>query len=203
MSLGRYDLCANSTWLGGDQEAPNPEVFAYWLNGAAPLAFQIDHDHLSDVVGRVMDYVLAHPQADGLLGVPLEERKTCGAGACPANDTCGKTSCRAPRFENGTLYWSKSVLVHALQQYAEGNTSDARAIPALERHFAAIGRHLETTPPAMWGASRWVESAIGMQWMMDRDLGGSELLEALHSLHTQSTALYDWPARFLTEGGPW
>ena len=43
-----------------------------------------------------MDYVLAHPQADGLLGVPLEERKTCGVGACPANDTCGKTSCRAP-----------------------------------------------------------------------------------------------------------
>jgi hypothetical protein len=191
-----YDLCANSTWLGGEQEAPNPEVFAYWLNGAVPLAFQIDHPHLSSVVARVVDHVLEHPQPDGLLGVPLVEEPQCIVHH-------GNRTCKPPRFGNGTLYWSKTLVVFALQAYADGNSSDTRTLPALERHFAAIGRHLQTTPPAMWGASRWMESALGMQWMFDRGLGGPELLEALHSLKNQSTAQYDWPARFLERGGAW
>ena len=181
-----YALCYNSSWMGGDQELPNPEVFGYWLNGAVPLAFQVDDSHLRHVVGTVVDYVLEHPQPDGLLGEPLIERP----------DARGNP----PKFADGTLYWSKSVLVHALQQYAEGNRSDARTIPALERHFEAIARHLKTTPPAMWGASRWVETALNMQWMMDRGLGGSTIVEALHSLRNQSVAQYDWHARFLDDG---
>ena len=191
-----YDLCANSTWLGGAQEAPNPEVFAYWLNGAAPLAHQIDNAHLSSVVSRVVDYVLANAQPDGLLGAPLIEQPQCTVHH-------GNKTCKPPRFGNGTLYWAKTLVVFALQAHAEASPDDARTIPALERHFAAITKHLKTTPPAMWGASRWVESALGMQWMLDRGLGGPELLEALHSLRDQSTALYDWPARFLLKGGPW
>eukprot|EP01043_Picozoa_sp_COSAG02_P060562 COSAG02_NODE_7940_length_2777_cov_2.516804_2_plen_458_part_00 len=191
-----YDLCANSTWMGGAEEAPNPEVLGYWLNGASALAFQIDDEHLSNIVSTVIDYILEHAQPDGLLGVPLVEQPQCVVRH-------GNQSCVPPRFDNGTLYWSKSLVVFALQHYAEGNTSDTRTLPALERHFTAIGNHLATTPPAMWGASRWVESALGMQWMMDHGLGSPQLVETLHSLKNQSTALYDWPARFLEEGGPW
>ena len=184
-----YNLCHNSTWMGGDQEAPNPEVLAYWLNGAAPLAFQLqDSHHLRGIVGSVVDYILEHPQADGLLGAPLLEIGTKG---------------KPPRFGNGTMYWAKSVVVHALQQYAEGNASDSRTIPALKRHFASITEHQKTTPPAMWGASRWVESALGMQWMMDRGLGGVELLDSLHSLRNQSIQIYDWQQRFLDDGPIW
>lgn len=197
-----YGLCANSTFLGGDptsaaSESPNPEVFGYWLNGAVPLSFQVDNEHLSAVIKRVVDHVLEHTQPDGLFGVPLIEEPQCTV------KKSGNKTCRAPRFDNGTLYWSKSLVVYGLIQYAEGNTSDARTVPALERHFRALGHHLHDTPPAMWGASRWVEAAIGMQWMLDRGLGGHELLEALHSLRNQSVVQYPWQERWLDDSGVW
>ena len=127
-----YGLCVNSTWLGGDpefaqvSEGPNPEVLPYWLNGAAPLAFLVDNLHLSSVVGSVVDYILEHPQPDGILGGPLREQPTCTVDN-------GHKKCDAPRFANGTLYWSKAMMVLTLQAYAEGNASDTRTIPALEK----------------------------------------------------------------------
>lgn len=94
-------------------------------------------------------------------------------------------------------------MMQALTQYAEGNSTDSRIVPAMQRHWAAIGEHLKTTPPAMWGASRWMDAAVPMQWMMDHNLGDPRLDEALVSLRNQSVEQYDWQARFLDDGPIW
>jgi hypothetical protein len=94
-------------------------------------------------------------------------------------------------------------MMQALTQYAEANTSDTRIIPAMQRHWKAIGQHLKTTPPVMWGASRWMDAAVPMQWMMDNQLGDAHLDEALDSLRNQSVKLYDWQSRFLDDGPIW
>ena len=71
-----YGLCKDSTFLGGDitsadAEAPNPEVFGYWLNGAVPLSFQVDDEHLTGVIKKVVGYVLDNTQPDGIIGAIL------------------------------------------------------------------------------------------------------------------------------------
>jgi len=61
---------SNSSWLGGDADNDGGlhESVPYWLNGALPLALQLDDGRLLGLVASYLQGVLARQGADGWLG---------------------------------------------------------------------------------------------------------------------------------------
>ena len=54
---------ARSQWFGGDAEGW--ERAPYWLDGAIPLAWQLDDAALKTRITRYLEHIVTHQRADG------------------------------------------------------------------------------------------------------------------------------------------
>src|SRR5262249_20907503 len=131
----------DSAWLGGHAEGW--ERLPYWLDGAVPLLFLLDDDALKGKVRKVIDYILAHQQADGWLG-PVTD------GKHPAYDP-----------------WPLFVLFKALTQYQEAS-GDPRIVPALLKCVRKIDAVIAEQPLSSWAHFRASDFLLTLAWLYDR-----------------------------------
>ena len=125
---------ANSQWFGG--EAEGWERAPYWLDGAIPLAWQLDHGPLKERVTRYVDHIVSHQRADGWFGpYPLDAV--------------------AKRYDMWAILLANKVLA----QYHE-TTGDRRVLDAVVKSLRAMDAGLDRTPLYDWGRFRWFEGLI-------------------------------------------
>lgn len=112
---------ANTSWLGGDSDISGGlhESTPYWLNGAVPLAAQLEDKQLADVVQRYVEGCLDRQSSSGWLG--------------PDTDPSD--------------FWSRYPFLLALVQLHEALPSNsslrARLVPAALGFFGEMERRLD------------------------------------------------------------
>jgi DUF1680 family protein len=159
---------AESGWIGG--QAEGWERGPYWLDGMVPLAYLLDDQVLMDKVAHWVDYILDHQQADGWLG-PIKDQAT---GHYEAYDA-----------------WPVFVTLKALTQY-ESATGDPRVISAMQRFMRKLDDLLSHRPLFGWGAVRWADLVVSIQWLFERT-AEPWLLALSKKAHDQG---FDWAASF-------
>lgn len=172
---GNLDLfwkdVAESAWIGGESEGW--ERFPYWLDGAIPLAWQLDDAELKQRINGYMDYIFSHQLENGWLG-PLPEQD-----------------------EQAHDIWSQFLAVKVLVVYYDA-TGDKRVEPAVRRALRNIESHIELKPVTHWAHSRWYEVLIGIWWLYDL-CGEQWLLQLAAKLKAQG---FDWNG-FIQPGWPY
>jgi len=145
------DVGPNSGWLGGTGESW--ERGPYFVDGLAPLAYQLDDARLKAKAQKFMDWTLEHQTANGMIG---------------------------PRSNDD--WWPRMAMLKALAQYEEA-TGDPRVIPVLSRYFAYQLQALPGRPLRDWGKFRWQDNALVAIWLYNRtgDPKLLELVRLLHS----------------------
>ncbi|CAK9029337.1 unnamed protein product [Durusdinium trenchii] len=111
---------ANTSWLGGfaDVDGGIHENTPYWLNGAVPLAVQVEDEELMKTVEQYFEGIFTRQGSDGWLG-PDTDRSD---------------------------FWSRIPFMLALAQYHESlpeGHQRSRCASVAHRFFTAVGQRLE------------------------------------------------------------
>jgi len=139
-------------WLGGKGDAW--EETPYWLDGAVPLAWQLNNTALKQKVMKYINWTLEHQRPSGYFG-----------GITKAEQE-GKTI-DAAHPENGDDWWPKMVMLKVLQQYYSA-TGDQRVITFMEKYFDYQKAALQKTNIGNWtewATSRAHDNAMMAQWL--------------------------------------
>ncbi len=160
----------DSGWIGGDKEGW--ERAPYWLDGLAPLAFELDDPALLAKVHRWIGYIVDHQQPDGWLGPVVAKR-----GANPPKD----------KYDA----WPMAIILKVLKQYYEA-TGQQRVLDAMLKAAEGVGRLIKEYPLRSWAVFRWMDLAWCLHWLFDVT-GKTWLLEVAGKLREQG---YDWRANF-------
>ena len=125
---------ARSQWFGGDAEGW--ERAPYWLDGAIPLAWQLDHAALKARITRYVEHIVTHQRPDGWYApYPVDAV--------------------ARRYDMWAILLANKVLA----QYHE-ITGDARVLDAVLKSLRAMDAGLDRTPLYDWGKFRWFEGLV-------------------------------------------
>lgn len=152
----------HSRWFGG--EAEGWERAPYWLDGAIPLAWLIDHPPLKKRITGYIDHIITHQREDGWYGTHDVDLNN-------------------PDFSKPYDIWAFFLADKVLTQY-HSITGDMRALNAVERNLRMIGKFLERQPLFNWGRFRWFEGLVAVYYLYERD-PQPWLLELARMLHDQ------------------
>lgn len=162
-------------WLGGKGDAW--EETPYWLDGAVPLAWQLNNAALKQKVMKYINWVLDNQRPSGYFG-----------GITGAEREGKKVDVQHP--ENGDDWWPKMVMLKVLQQYYSA-TGDQRVITLMERYFdyqRATLQKVNLGKWTEWAVSRGHDNAMMALWLYGIN-GDSSLLELADMIQKQG---YQW-----------
>jgi hypothetical protein len=158
-----FSYLNHSAWVTNSSGSEPQQFMSYYLNGLIPLSHQVDDAQLNALRERYVGYILDHQDAKtGWLGPPIPRNATgfpnghCLPGAPMCHD-----------------YWSKYLMVEALESYAEAAAPQVaeRVVEALLRHCGAFLAQLEAAAPplngSLWGFARYSDGIVGLQWLLD------------------------------------
>ncbi|GAB3663835.1 glycoside hydrolase family 127 protein [Echinicola sediminis] len=171
---------SNSGWLGGKGDAW--EETPYWLDGAVPLAYQVDDEGLKVKVQKYVDWVMENQRASGYFGGITEYERENGKEVTLEN-----------LKEAGADWWPKMVMLKVLKQYYSA-TGDQRVIDFMNKYFAFQLKALKRVPIGNWtewAESRGAENVMMAQWLYQQT-GNEKLLELAELIESQSYAWSDW-----------
>lgn len=166
-------------WLGG--QGDGWEETPYWLDGAVPLAYQLNDAALKAKVLKYINWTLDHQRPSGYFGpISKAEREN-------------KVQVSSDHPEYGEDWWPKMVMLKVLQQYYTA-TKDARVIPFMSKYFNYQLVAIKKTPLGNWtewAESRGAENILVIQWLytITKD---TSLLELADILDKQSFAWSKW-----------
>ena len=149
---------ARSQWFGGDAEGW--ERAPYWLDGALPLAWQLDHAPMKQRITRYVEHIVTRQRADGWYA------------PYPADIT-------QKRYD----LWAILLANKVLAQYHEA-TGDPRVLDAVTRSLRALAEGLDRTPLYDWGRFRWFEGLVPIFHVYERTRE-DWLLDLARKLRTQ------------------
>lgn len=159
-------------WLGGKGDAW--EETPYWLDGAVPLAYQLDDATLKNKVLQYINWTLDHQRPSGFFG-PYTKNELAGK---KTEDNC----------DNGEDWWPRMIMLKVLQQYYTA-TNDKRVIPFMTKYFRYQLQSLTTCPLGKWtewATSRGGDNIMSIYWLY-RITGDKFLLELGELLYKQTT----------------
>jgi uncharacterized protein len=166
-------------WLGG--RGDGWEETPYWLDGAVPLAYQLDDAGLKEKVLKYINWTLDHQRPSGYFGpITKWERET---GKQITAETCDK----------GEDWWPRMIMLKVLQQYYTA-TNDSRILPFMTKYFSyqkkvlkncAIGKWTE------WAKSRAHDNILVVQWLYSKTKDPS-LLQLASLIQSQAFPWSDW-----------
>jgi hypothetical protein len=119
----------------------------------------------------------------------------------------------APSGSQKNTYWGRMIIVLALEAYVEctgpyapSPDMQAKVEAALLRHHQAIYNQMTAESPPYWregfGAARYVEILIGVQWLIDRGHDDSFLWNLMPLARNKTESLLHWETFFAT-GNPY
>ncbi|TRZ42046.1 beta-L-arabinofuranosidase domain-containing protein [Robertkochia solimangrovi] len=167
---------SNNGWLGGDGD--DWEETPYWLDGAVPLAYQLDDEVLIGKVKKYIDWSIEHQRPSGYFGPVTQWELETG------------NSVDAENCEKGEDWWPRMIMLKVIIQYYTA-THDQRVIPFLEKYFKYQSETLDKCPIGTWtdwAESRGVENMNAVQWLYQIN-GDPELLTLAEKIRKQS---FEW-----------
>lgn len=175
-----YDKIQNDNgWLGG--QGDGWEETPYWLDGAVPLAWQLEDKELQKKVLQYINWTLDHQRTSGYFGPITKAEKENGAQITAAN------------CKQGEDWWPKMVMLKVLKQYYTA-TEDPRVIPFMTDYFQYQLKAIKECPIGQWtewAKSRGAENVMMAQWL--HNITEDEfLLELASQIESQSYAWSDW-----------
>ena len=176
-----YDRLRNDNgWLGGGGDGG--EETPYWLDGAVPLAFQLEDDNLKEKIQPYIDWTIAHQRPSGYFGPYTHWELLTGRLVDVAHS------------KEGEDWWPRMVMLKVLQQYYMA-TKDPRVIPFMQKYFHYQLTTLRNTPLnfcSEWAHARGTENIMMAQWLfgITRD---TSLLSLATQIEKQS---YPWSRWF-------
>ncbi len=153
LEIQRNGLCGNldkmwpdvrdSAWIGGEREGW--ERVPYWLDGFIPMAYLLDD---KDAIARANKYINA-----------IIDRQQKDGWICPCAEE------EREKYDT----WSFMLIGKVLAQHCEF-TNDERAYNALYRSMKCLYKLLKNGKIKIfsWGAFRYYECMIPLQYMYDR-----------------------------------
>ena len=175
-----YDkIKINNGWLGG--EGDGWEETPYWLDGALPLAFQLNDDDLKKKVLKYINWSLNNQRPSGYFGPITKWERETGKKIDTAHCNYGED------------WWPKMVMLKVIKQYYSA-TRDKRVIPFLTKYFEYQSATLNKCPLGKW--SEWAEARGGenieiVQWLYEQT-GNKKLLLLAEKLRKQTFSWSDW-----------
>ena len=183
-------------WLANDNHklTGGEQGGGYFLNGFMPLTCQVD----------VGDELRALREA------------TIDKNLLWANQTGGWFGGEIPHGNGSTVptYWGRMSVVLAFQSYAEcegayaptNATAQAMVQDALLTYHKLIGARIAAHDPPFvddpWGAARYQEVLVAVQWLIDRGHNDAELWDLMAQVHAQELPVIDWETWFVS-GDPY
>ncbi|KAF7977986.1 hypothetical protein HWV62_1823 [Athelia sp. TMB] len=171
-----WRVVANGTWTGGSATYSDlNEGPSYWFNGNVGAAFLLNDSRLKAQVQSFLDYVIDNQGVDGWIGP-----------------------------EPRTL-WGRYPYMLGAMQFAEADPTQTEKIVTSMMKFVNLTNTMlkdNYTGIEEWGASRWQDYALVLQWLYDEYANGQEamLLETMQLLKasgTNWTSVFE-PANFPT-----
>lgn len=166
-------------WLGGIGDGW--EETPYWLDGAVPLAYQLDDKNLQKKVLRYINWTIDNQRPSGYFGPITKWERETGKKVDIQNS------------DQGEDWWPKMVMLKVIQQYYTA-TNDKRVIPFMTKYFDYQIATLDKTPIGKWtewAASRGSENIQMVQWLysVNKD---KKLLALADKIQKQSYAWSQW-----------
>jgi Beta-L-arabinofuranosidase, GH127 catalytic domain/Beta-L-arabinofuranosidase, GH127 middle domain len=166
-------------WLGG--KGDGWEETPYWLDGAVPLAYLLDDNHLKEKVLSYINWTLDNQRPSGYFGpITKWERET---GKRLSVDSCGY----------GEDWWPKMIMLKVLQQYYTA-TNDGRVIPFMTKYFHYQLKALDNCQVGKWtewAQARGADNILVAQWLYGITKDES-LLRLAALLQQQSFKWSEW-----------
>jgi hypothetical protein len=203
----------NSIWVGGNGDGGLHERAPYWLNGIVPLAYLLknagaDPKTQFDGIYKVKE---GHEQSYA--------RRTGGPPPAPPVSIMDQSNKYITAImksqepsgwlgpndnpKDGNPYWGRSNVMFALSMYAEAEPTRTDFTAKVMLNYALelerrLTNHTDYAPLQGWAAARWMDIALGVQWLLaNNQAGGNEatLTSLLDVLHKQGS---DWESWFET-----
>lgn len=159
-------------WLGG--KGDGWEETPYWLDGAVPLAYQLNDPALKSKVLKYINWTLDNQRPSGFFG-PITK-----------NEREGKKTETDPA--NGEDWWPRMVMLKVLQQYYTA-TGDKRVIPFMTKYFRYQLNSLKACPLGKWtewATARGGDNLASVYWLY-RQTGDDYLLQLGDLIYAQTT----------------
>ncbi len=166
-------------WLGG--EGDGWEETPYWLDGAVPLAYQLDDATLKSKVLKYINWTIDHQRPSGYFGPITKWERETGKKVDLKN------------VDKGQDWWPKMVMLKVIQQYYSA-TQDKRVIPFMTKYFHYQNEALKKAPIGKWtewAKSRGIENVMMAQWLYAITKDAS-LLELANEINSQSYTWSKW-----------
>ena len=165
---------ARNGWLGGDGDGW--ERGPYWIDGALPLAYQLDDKALKQKVNRWVEWTLNNQRKDGYIGpIPF------------VNPPKPEPGLQRDRRRD---WWPKMVMLKILQQHYMA-TRDQRVLDCLTRYFRFQLKELPETPLdhwSYWANRRGADNLLVVYWLFN--VTGDKFLLKLGDLLNEQTHPY-------------
>ncbi|MCU7549601.1 glycoside hydrolase family 127 protein [Chitinophagaceae bacterium LB-8] len=166
-------------WLGG--KGDGWEETPYWLDGAVPLAYQLDDVALKEKVLKYINWTLNNQRPSGYFGpITKWERET---GKQITIETC----------EKGEDWWPRMIMLKVLKQYYTA-TNDNRVIPFMIKYFDYQKKVLKKCPIGKWtewAQSRAHDNILMVQWLFSKTKDPS-LLQLASLIQSQAFPWSSW-----------
>ncbi|HTF20832.1 MAG TPA: beta-L-arabinofuranosidase domain-containing protein [Chryseolinea sp.] len=172
-------IARDNGWLGG--RGDGWEETPYWLDGAIPLAYQLDDAALTTKVLKYINWTLDNQRPSGYFGPLTEDEREKGIQITTSN------------CESGEDWWPKMVMLKVLQQFYTA-TGDARVIPFMTKYFQYQQQTIDVCPLGKWtewATSRGTENVMMIQWLYSIT-GDAKLLTLAGKIEGQSFAWSTW-----------
>lgn len=157
----------DSAWIGGNCEGW--ERVPYWLDGFIPLAYLLEDEDMIARAKRYIDAILLSQNEDGWI--------------CPCKGE--------KRAEYDT--WAVLLITKVLCLYGDCS-GDESVIPAISKCLKNFNSHINCNTLRNWGAARWFEGLIAINWLYEKTKE-DWLLALAKKLRVQG---FDWRALFKT-----
>ncbi|KZP19801.1 hypothetical protein FIBSPDRAFT_862288 [Athelia psychrophila] len=170
-----YNWVANGTWTGGTATYSDlNEGPSYWFNGNVGAAFLLNDSRLKSQVQSFLDYVIDNQGSDGWIGP-----------------------------EPRTL-WGRYPYMLGAMQFAEADPTQTDKIVTSMMKFVTLTNtmlHNNYTGIEEWGAARWQDYTLVLQWLYDEHANGQEAM-LLDTMQLLKASGMDWTSVFSAANFP-
>ncbi|TDH29357.1 hypothetical protein EXU57_03130 [Segetibacter sp. 3557_3] len=140
-------------WLGG--KGDGWEETPYWLDGAVPLAYQLNDENLKKKVSKYVNWCIDNQRPSGYFGPVTKAERDSGKVITPM------------QCNSGEDWWPKMIMLKVMHQYYTA-TLDKRVIPFLTNYFRYQLNAIRYCPVGKWtewATSRGSENMLIAQWL--------------------------------------
>jgi hypothetical protein len=177
------------------------------LNGIVPMAYLLQNAGEEMLPGTKGIYKAKSTKGGPIAPVNITEQALKYVNAIRGAQTTDGWLGPVDNPKDGNNYWGKSNVILSLAMFAEANPADFENVSkVMLSYMLEQGRRMKNTsyaPLQGWAAARWIDMALGAEWMLDNAPQGkeAELFQYLTDLHDQGSNWEQWFETFTGNAG--